>query len=340
MSKTSYDNFRLQEVIVIVGLILMTIKFFAYYISGSLSILTDAMESIINVIAACVSLFALYLSSQPPDKNHPFGHGKVEIVSATIEGIMISTAGLLIILKSAKSFFIPYRILDLDIGLILIAIAAIANFMVGHLAIQRGRIKRSIALESSGKHLCSDTYSSIGIIIGLLVVYVIQCIGYNAEWLDSFIAVAFGIIILKTGVKVLYSCINDVMDKADFGLIDSIICAINDYRHSDWIDIYNLKIIKYGSKMYADVNVVFPRWMTVYELYIEKRELEDAVMTKYNNSIEISMTPIPCRDFNCRNCRRDCDYRETVFEKYVIWNRDTICCDGIHYIDYHLMWRK
>ncbi len=333
MSKVSDENFEFQKIIAVLGFALLAVKFFAYYLTGSVSILTDAMESIVNVVAACIGLFALYLSAQPPDRNHPFGHGKIEIISATLEGTMIMVAGGMIIVESVNSLLHPGSISDLDMGLVLIAGAAVANYVVGRIAIRRGRKNRSPALEASGKHLCSDTYSSIGIIIGLMVVFVMQHMGYDGAWLDSSIAIVFGAIILFTGAKVLKGCVDDAMDKADFDLIESITDAINEYRHDDWIDVYNLRLIKYGPKIYVDVHVVFPRLMTVEALYFEKIELDEAIMAKYGDSVEVSMTPVPCREFNCRNCERNCQYRATAFERRLVWNSEMICCQRVHALD-------
>ena len=200
MATPADDNFEFQKIIVVLGFTLMAIKFIAYALTGSVAILTDAMESIVNVVAACVGIYALYLSAQPADRTHPFGHGKIEVISSAIEGTMIMVAGVLIILETIDSFLHPGTIQQLDIGLVLVALAAVANYAVGRAAIRKGRKNRSPALEASGKHLCSDTYSSIGILIGLAVVYVAQWMGYDAQWLDSTIAAIFGAIIIITGI--------------------------------------------------------------------------------------------------------------------------------------------
>ena len=224
--------------------------------------------------SACIGMYALYLSAQPPDKTHPFGHGKIEIISSAIEGTMIMVAGGLIILESVQSFFNPGEISDLDIGLVLVALAAVANYVVGRIAIAKGRKSRSPALEASGKHLCSDTYSSVGIIIGLIVVYVAMYLGYDARWLDSSIAVVFGVIIMYTGFGVIRKSADDTMDRADEELIKEVSDIINEYRHDDWIDVYNLRMIKYGPKIYIDMKVVFPRTMTVGMVDEEKAEID------------------------------------------------------------------
>lgn len=120
-------NYNFQKVIAAVGFILMSGKFLAYYITGSVAILTDAMESIVNVVAGVIGLYALYLTMKPADDSHPYGHGKIELISSSIEGSMISIAGALIILESVDRFLHPSDINSLDIGLVIVAVAALST---------------------------------------------------------------------------------------------------------------------------------------------------------------------------------------------------------------------
>ena len=333
MVKVTDENYSFQKVIAVLGVTLMAVKFLAYHLTGSVAILTDATESIVNVVAAFVGLFALYLSAQPADRSHPFGHGKVEIVSATIEGVLIVVAGALIVIESVRSFFEPGEITDLDVGLVLVALSALANYAVGRMAIARGRRSRSPALEASGRHLCSDTYSSVGILIGLAVVYVAMHMGYDARWLDSSIAVVFGAIIMVTGLRVMRQCVDDAMDRADFGLVSDVTDAINEYRHDDWIDVYDLRLLKYGPRMHIDVHVVLPRNMQVSDLGMEVSELEEALERRFGDAVELSMVAVPCRDYNCRYCSRNCFERCADFERRVVWTAEMLCCDKPHAVD-------
>lgn len=330
MSKVSDDNFEFQKVIVVLGFTLMAIKFIAYGLTGSVAILTDATESIVNVVAACIGMYALYLSAQPADRTHPFGHGKIEIISSAIEGTMIIIAGGLIILESIRSFINPGEIGQLDIGLILVALAAVANYVVGRMAIRKGRKNRSPALEASGKHLCSDTYSSIGILIGLAVVFVAQSMGHDMRWLDSSIAVVFGIIIMYTGIGVIKKSVDDTMDRADESLISDVTKLICEYRHDDWIDVYNLRLIKYGPRIYIDMRIVLPRSMTIEQENVELEEVNEAVRAKFGDSVEMSITAVPCRDYDCTHCQRNCFERHADFISQMDWNSKMLCFGRPH----------
>ncbi len=330
MSSAADDNYEFQKIIVVLGFTLMAIKFIAYILTGSVAILTDAMESIVNVVAACIGVYALYLSAQPADRTHPFGHGKIEIISSAIEGTMIMVAGVLIILESVQSLLNPGEISDLDIGLVLVAIAAAANYVTGRAAIRKARRNRSPALEASGRHLCSDTYSSVGIIIGLAVVYAAQWMGYDARWLDSGIAILFGAIILVTGFRVIRKSADDTMDRADEELIGQVSDIICEYRHDDWIDVYNLRLIKYGPKIYVDMKVVFPRTMTIEHESLEAGEIGEAVAARFGDSVEVSITAVPCKEFNCRHCQRNCFQRAEEFAVPIIWNARSLCSERPH----------
>lgn len=325
MANAADENYEFQKIVVVLGFTLLIIKYIAYFLTGSVAILTDATESIVNVVAACVGIYALYLSAKPADKTHPFGHGKIEVISSAIEGSMIIIAGLLILYETAQSFVHPQELTDkLDIGLVLVALAAAANYIVGRRAIAKGRKNRSPALEASGKHLCSDTYSSVGILAGLIIVYIAQSMGYDARWLDSGIAAVFGVIIICTGIGVMKRCVDETMDATDVPLLKDITATINEYRHDDWIDVYGLRLIKYGSRIYIDMKVVLPRRMTVQRQHEEEEEMKAAIRSRYGDSVDTSFNAIPCEPFNCRYCPRRCAYRDHPFCGEMEWNADNL----------------
>lgn len=331
MSKVADENYEFQKIIVVLGFTLLVIKYIAYWLTGSVAIFTDATESIVNVVAACVGIYALYLSAQPADRSHPYGHGKIEVISSAIEGSMIVVAGAVIVYEAVVSLIEPGEITDrLDVGLVLVAIAAAANFVVGRAAIRKGRRNRSPALEASGRHLCSDTYSSVGILVGLLIVYVAMGMGYDARWLDSSIGGLFGVVIMCTGVRVLKRAVDETMDAADEGIIAEIVKVINEYRHDDWIDVYDLRVIKYGPRIHVDMKVVYPRGMTVAQQAVENGEMEEAVMERYGDSVEVGINPVPCRPFHCRYCERNCLLREGEFSGRMEWTSETVCTRDTH----------
>ena len=333
MSSAANENIEFQKIVAIVGVSLMAIKFLAYMTTGSVSILTDAMESIVNVVAAFVGLYALYVSARPADRDYPFGHGKIETVSSSVEGTLITIAGVLIIYESIEKLLHPGELTALDIGLVLIAFTAVVNLAVGRSAIRRGRKNRSPALEASGKHLCSDTVSSLGIIVGLVVLYAAQAMGYDARWLDALIAMVFGAIIIRTGLKVIRECLRDFMDGADKELISELTETLNEQRHYHWIDVYGLRAIKYGTRTYVDMRAVLPRTMSLERSAVELEEVEEAFQKKYGDAVEVSITPLPCLEFSCRYCEYDCEERKGAYERALEWTPESLCCVNPHAAD-------
>ena len=330
MSDVSMENYDFQKIVVSVGATLFIIKFLAYFLTGSVAIFTDAMESIVNVVAGAIGLYALYLSAQPADRSHPYGHGRIETISASIEGTMIAVAGVLIIFEAVNNILNPREINDLDIGLLLIIFAAAVNFVVGTMAMRKGKRNRSIALEASGRHLRADTFSSIGIIIGLTVIFVGTNMGYDLGLLDPIIALVFGAIIILTGVKVIKKATDDIMDRADEEILTKVVECLNEHRSEDWIDIHNLRIIKYGSKLHIEMHVTLPAMMTISEEEYQKRKLREAISSLFGDSVDMIMMPEPCKEFSCIHCIRECDERRADFIHRVKWNLDTLVQDQQH----------
>ena len=318
------QNFNYQKIVFLVGISLMIMKFIAWMLTYSVSILTDALESIVNVVAAAIGLYALYLSSKPRDESHPFGHGKVENISSLIEGSMICAAGAIIILQAVERIINPMEITSLDIGLALIALTALINFIMGYYAIAKGKRNRSPALVASGKHLCSDTVSSVGIILGLFLMMALDGMGFDAYWIDGAVAAVFGLIIIFTGIRVVVSSMQSSMDAADVGIVKNILDTINDSRHSDWIDIHNLRVIRYGPLLHVQMHIVLPKSMTVEEQFTEFSELKDSIYRIYGDSVDLLMMGEPCTGAFCCHCDRDCPCRSHVFESRVEWTLETI----------------
>ncbi|MFK7908069.1 MAG: cation diffusion facilitator family transporter, partial [Chitinophagales bacterium] len=161
------SNIRVQWLAVLVGLLLLIVKFVAYFWTNSNAILTDALESIVNVLAGVFTLVSLYFAARPKDRNHPYGHGKVEFLSAAFEGGLIVLAGIAMMVKAGYNLFHPIEIKSLDIGMVLIGAAGFVNYGMGWLLIQQGEKGNSLALKAGGAHLQSDAYSTVGLFLGL-----------------------------------------------------------------------------------------------------------------------------------------------------------------------------
>ena len=318
------ENYNFQKYIVLLGVSLFFLKFAAWFYTGSVAVLTDALESIVNVVAGSIGLYALYVSSKPKDRDHPYGHGKVEFISASVEGAMICFAGLLILMESFNRILNPHEISNLDVGIFLIALSAVLNFIAGSRAVKKGEKNRSQALIASGRHLRSDTYSSLGILIGLVLMYSLQHLGHEVGWLDGAVACLFGIIILLTGAKVLKDSFDGIMDKADNELLEQVVGCLREHRHNDWIEMYGLRILKVGGRLHIDLCIVLPYDMTVREQHFETCEAKKAITERFGKVVELTIMSEPCHKYSCRNCYNECSERREPFLKESEWTVESI----------------
>jgi len=310
----------------LLSVILLTVKFVAYYLTHSVSILTDALESIVNVIAGFIGLYSLYIAALPKDSNHPYGHGKAEFLSAAIEGTLIFSAGALIIYNAIKNLIYPTIIHKLDQGIYLVAVTAVINFVAGYICLQRGKRNNSLALLASGKHLLSDSYSTIGIIGGLLLIFIT-----NKTWIDSAVAIIFGGIIIYTGYKIVRSSIAGIMDEADADLLKKMVLVLNSNRRENWIDLHNLRIIKYGAVLHIDCHLTVPWYLKVNEAHDEIEALGRLMKNEFGGSVELFVHSDPCLPFSCPICdKKDCNVRKHNFEKKITWTLDNILQDRKH----------
>ncbi|MFN8672994.1 MAG: cation diffusion facilitator family transporter [Candidatus Sericytochromatia bacterium] len=309
------SNIQTQKIILVVGILLFIIKIFAWYITNSVSILTDALESIVNIVSGFIGLYSIYLSAQPKDANHPYGHGKVEYISSSIEGSLIFFAGIMICYESVSSFRNGHTLEKIDYGIILILVTAMINYFLGYVAIKKGEKTNSLALISSGKHLQSDTYSTLGIIIGLFLIYFTKI-----PLIDNITAIIFAIIIMITGGKIIRESIAGIMDEADEELLKEFVDFLNNERTENQIDIHELRIIKYGTTLHLDLHTTVPWYFTVRQAHHEIKDLENKIKDKFGNTVEMFIHTDNCKTFHCKNCiKNDCEKREEAFSEKIEW---------------------
>ena len=319
----------MQKIITVIAILLFIVKIAAWFLTGSLAILTDALESIVNIVAGFLGLFSLNLSAKPKDADHPYGHGKVEFLSAGIEGSLVMIAGFFIIYKAVQSFFYPHTLGKLDFGILLIAFTAIVNYMAGTVCIRSGKKNRSLQLISGGKHLVTDTYSTIGILVGLMLIYFT-----GIAFIDSIVACLAAITIIYTGYKIVRPSIAGIMDEADEKLLEEIVKVLNEHRRENWIDLHNTRIIKYGSTLHFDCHLTVPWYLNVIESHEEIKEMASLIKHQFGDSVEFFTHADECLEFSCRICfKQNCMVRKHPFEKRIAWTKENISRDSKHDID-------
>jgi cation diffusion facilitator family transporter len=320
------QNIRIQTWVAILSVVLLVTKLIAYYLTSSVAVLTDALESIVNVVAGFFGLFSLYISAKPRDSDHPYGHGKIEFVSSAVEGSMIILAGILILYESIKNLINPSPLHQLDVGIILIGVAGFLNFLAGTISVRYGKKNNSLALQASGKHLLSDTYSTAGIMVGLILIHFT-----NLIWIDSAVAIVFSFIILYTGYKIIRSSLAGIMDETDRDLLEKMVTVLNANRTPNWIDLHNLRIIKYGSILHLDCHLTVPWYLNVHEAHKEIDRLAELVRKEFGESLELFVHSDGCLDFSCKICdKQDCPVRKHAFEHRIEWTVKNISTNQKH----------
>lgn len=319
------QNFRVQLSITILSVVLFITKIIAYYLTHSLAILSDALESIVNVLAGFIGLYSLYVAAKPRDLEHPYGHGKAEFVSAAIEGGLIVAAGIMIIYETVANIVRNEPIGELDMGLWLVAGTAVINFAAGSFCLRMGKKNQSLALQASGRHLQVDTYSTLGVIAGLMVIMFTKL-----YWLDKLIALGMSILIIYNGYKIIRTSLAGIMDEADTQLLGRFIEVLNNNRKENWIDLHNLRVIKYGSLLHIDCHLTVPWYLNIHEAHKEIDGLSDLIKREFGDAIEFFVHTDGCLPFSCSICNKDCRERQKPFEKRVEWNLSNIISDKKH----------
>lgn len=323
------QNIRIQQYVAAVSLVLMAAKIVAYALTHSVAILTDALESIVNVVAGFFGLYSLRLSAKPRDAEHPYGHGKIEFISAAVEGVLITLAAIFIGIQAIRHLFDPPPLEQLDLGIALIALTGIVNGVVGRWALRTGLKNNSVALQASGQHLLSDTWTTGGILAGLILLYLT-----GIQWLDSLLAIGFACVIFVTGFRIVRRSMAGIMDERDRALLQEMVAVLDRQRSKNWIDIHNIRIIKYGSTLHIDCHLTVPWYLNVHEAHQEIEKLATEVRSRFGHAIELFVHSDGCLPTSCPICiKDDCPVRHHPFERRVRWTVENIEQNKRHQAD-------
>ncbi|MCX6212500.1 MAG: cation diffusion facilitator family transporter [Bacteroidetes bacterium] len=325
----SKQNLKIQFFVTSLSIVLFVLKFVAYFMTHSLSVLSDALESIVNVLAGLIGLYSLYVASKPKDKDHPYGHGKAEFVSAAFEGSLIITAGFIILYESIHTFFEPNTLHGLDNGIWILLLTAVLNMVAGLFAKAKGKKNKSLALSSSGQHLLIDSYTTYAVTIGIgLVLYT----GYKI--IDTIIAILMGLWIIYNGYKIIRESLAGIMDEADMALLDEVIHELNKSRNTHWIDLHNLRVIKYGALMHIDCHLTVPWYFNVNEAHGAVDQFTKLIKNKFGDSVEFFVHTDGCMAFSCPICTMDnCTKRTSPFQHKLNWTRENVLSDLKHQLN-------
>jgi len=304
----------------VVAVVIFAVKFVGYQLTGSTAILSDALESIVNIVAATFTLASLAIASMPADESHPYGHGKVEFLASGFEGGLIAFAALVIVYQAARALWFGTEIHEIDIGLALVIVAGLANLLLGFFLLQTGRRTNSPAIEADGQHVITDFWTSAGVVAGLVLV---RITGWQI--LDPIVAVAVGTNLAIVGGRLLRRAVGGLLDESDHGLLAKLTAVIQTVREPGIIAIHRLRSIRSGGVAHVDAHVVVPRFWTVRQAHDFSDAFELAVVEGAAQDAECIFHLDPCRSVYCANCRVEpCPVRAHAFVADRDWSLETL----------------
>jgi cation diffusion facilitator family transporter len=304
----------------LVSLIVLALKYYAYTQTNSTAILSDAMETIANVITALVAIMILGYAMAPADEDHPYGHGKLEYFSAAFEGGIILFAALAILFESFRVLFIGSEPRNLIEGAVYILLATAFNLFVGMYLKKVGREQNSEALKASGAHLLADVKTTAGVIVGLCIFKLT-----GLWWVDPMVGLCIGVWLCYESLQIIQRNIGGLLDQTDPNSVKTLTGKINLHVDENIIDIHNLRIIRSGNFHHIDAHLVVPEFLdvkTVHEL-IEK--FEEKVVRDYRFDGEFAFHTDPCYKNYCRVCPQSaCSVRVSDFKSRRIFSEEHI----------------
>ncbi len=279
---------------IIVGLAIMAAKFYAWHLTGSSAILSDALESIINVVAGGFALTAVMMSARPPDEDHPLGHGKIEFFSAGFEGALIILAAFGIFKVGFGHLLNPQPLPHLGAGLAVLLGTAVVNLLLGIILLRLGKKTGSLVLEADGQHILTDVYTSGGVLLGLFLAHLTGWL-----WLDGTIACVVGVNILRTGLQLVRRSFAGLMDTLDPELLQRVVDLINQHRRPAWIDIHKLRAWRSGSLVHIDLHLILPGDLKLDDAHTEADKLEKVLISGFEGHASVLVHMDPCIDVKC-----------------------------------------
>ena len=278
---------RIATATIGVALLVLGIKYYAYHVTGSVALYSDALESIVNVVAGIIAFWAVSVSFTPADSDHPFGHTKAEYFSAVVEGALIIVAALLILREAWSAFETPRTLEAPMVGIAINGVATVINLAWAQFLIRAGRARRSPALAADGRHIMADVVTSIGVLVGLGIASV-------TGWalLDPIMAALVAVNILREGWHVVTTSLSGLMDQAMEPADEEQVRSLISVHGEGALEVHDLKTRIAGRALFIEFHMVVPEAMTVGDAHEICDRIEDALQDKFDNAhVQIHVEP-------------------------------------------------
>lgn len=273
---------RAMRLSLAVGFLMLGIKCYAYFLTGSTAILSDSTESVIHVFAVGFAVYSMWLSHKPADHDHTYGHDRITFFSAGFEGGMIIIAALFIIYQAIQKILFGFELENLDLGVLIIAFATGLNGALGFYLVREGKRFHSLVLEADGKHILTDCVTSLGVIVALILTYVTGWI-----YFDPIIALLIGFNILWTGVKLLHKAFHGLMDRTDPALDLKIRHFLTEAVKKYQVRYHNVRHRNAGNRLLIEVHLLFPNDFSISEAHEVATTIESSIEMEFEKPTEL-----------------------------------------------------
>lgn len=292
------------------GTAIMVGKFLAYRLTGSAAIFSDALESIVNVLAATFAIGSIVFAGRPADRGHPYGHGKIEFFSAAFEGGLIAFAAVAIGYQAIESFIHKPPLRQLDLGLAITIGAGLANALLGWFLLRVGRKTDSLILIADGKHVLSDFWTTVGVVVGL---WLVRATGLR--WLDPAVALIVALNLARTGFLLVRQSAHGLLDEEDQPLLERILRAGEEVRGPGIIRMHHLRAIRVGRFVHVDAHLVVPEFWPVEQAHDLAEAFEKKLLRRCSVDGEVLFHTDPCWKLYCEACDlEDCPIRVQPYQ--------------------------
>lgn len=308
------------RIALLVSVTLMLAKMGVYIITGSMAVLSDAIESVVNIATSSFALYAVWVASQPRDRNHPYGHGRIEYLAEAGEGIAIFVAGAAILVVSFSRGPDTEGMSLTPLGVALVGGIAVLTFVAGTLIRRAGVRLGSPTLRADGEHIRADAITTVGAFIGVLLVYLT-----GIGWIDMLVAVILGFWLTYIGGKLLFRASRQLMDRADPELLDEIAETLTAIREPGWVAPHLARVHHLGQEIHVDMHLVFPRFWSLERAHDASEIVEAALVERYGEKTDLMLHMEACTPISCSYCDvSDCPIRSASFEGLAPWTGEYI----------------
>ncbi|PJA98150.1 MAG: cation diffusion facilitator family transporter [Ignavibacteriales bacterium CG_4_9_14_3_um_filter_30_11] len=326
MGNNSFTKLRRKAILIslVFAFFMLAAKLGAYFLTNSAAIFSDAAESVVHILATSMAFFSIILSSKPADESHLYGHGNIEYFSAGVEGLFIIIASIYIIYSAINDLIVGTVLKQLDIGIYIITIAGLLNLGLGYYLIKIGKKTNSLTLVADGKHVLTDSFTSIGVIIGIILVLITKL-----EIIDPIVAILVAINIIYTGYNLIRESIGGLMNETDKDLLNRIVFKLKSIRKEYWIDIHHLRFWKSGENIFIDFHLSLPYYFNIKESHLEEEYIENCIQSDIPSS-QVRIHLDYCANNLCKYCWYEgCKVRTENFNIKIDWDEKKILGDPL-----------